>query len=762
MVALSTARPLVAPVGEPAVLGRHPWLRRAVFAALAVLAVLAGHVAKFPDTLPVLAPLPAVAVLWLAGSPGRRARALDAGALVAVATGALHATGLPVAGACVLAVAHAVLGGASARAYRVLRPSGLELRAARDLLVLAAGAGTGAVASTPLALLAFALLPGRLTPPDGPQWLLHASVSAFLVVAVVLQLGGRPTGERRDASTLERCGIALALALVYALSFWVLPEAAAVLSLLPVLVWMALRESLRAVTAHLVVAASAVVVAVRVGHHPWTAFPHDVQVLTAAAYVGTVALTALVIALFRAENQRNARRAREQADLLTAVFASISDAVAVLDARGNLLLRNPAAEALFGDLDVPGMAEPDSENGFFGGDGTRVAREDLPVARALRGHDVDGAEGRLVTPAHPAGRLVSVSARPLPVAPGAPWSGGAVAALHDVTEVRAAADEVARAHDLFAAVLDAATEHAIVAVDTTGRITLFNEGAERMLGRTAEEVLGSEVLDLHDPADLEEVARQLGVAGAAELFRHAEAAGPVTVRCRYLRGDGSPVAVSLTCAAMRDGDGRLTGYTSMATDITAQLAAERRLAHQALHDALTGLANRTLLQDRVELAIASAARGGGRLGVLYLDLDGFKAVNDAAGHEAGDALLREVARLLRGCVRPGDTVARLGGDEFAVLCPGPVGEADLVAVGERVLDRLRAPVRLRTTGASLDAAVGASIGVSTGDGTSTVRVLLHEADEAMYAAKRSGKGRVRVHGGAVGDPVPAGERADGP
>ena len=738
----------VLPVGEPAVLGRHPWLRTTLFTGLMAVAVLVGHTARLVDTVPVLSPVPALAVLWLAGSPGRGRRSLDACLLLAVVVLVLRACGHPPSSAPLIAVAIAAQGAASARAYRVLRPQGLALRAPRDLLLLAVGAGIGATASTPLALLAFAFEPGRLTFVSGLQWLLHSSVSTAIVLAAVLQVRSAPAGERHRTPRLERCGIALGFSLAYALAFWAVPQYAIVSCLLPVAVWAALRESLRAVTVHTVVACVAVVVAVRSGHDPWTDLPDALQVVTAEVYLGVLALITLVLALYRAEGERNARRVREQADLLGAVFASINDAVTVVDARGHLLLRNQAADDLFGEVDVPGMAAPGSAHGFFRLDGTRTAPEDLPVVQALRGRPVTGVEGRLVSPAHPAGRLVRVSARPLPAAPGAPWDGGAVAALHDVSDLRAATDEVARAHDLFAGVLDAATEHAIVAVDTSGSLTLFNEGAERMLGWSAEEVLGRSVLELHDPADLPQVARQLGMSWPTAFFDGTLVSGARTFRCRYRRRDGSAVAVSLTIAPMHDAAGRLTGFTSMATDITAQLAAERRLTHQALHDGLTGLANRTLLGRSLEEALDA----GQPLSLLYLDLDGFKAVNDTAGHAVGDQLLVAVSHLLRGCVREGDTVARLGGDEFAVLCPG-AGEDDGPATGRRVLRALSHPVAL--PGGT--AVVGASIGVrwcpAQAGGLSAEQVL-READEAMYAAKRAGKNQVVVHGGQrAGSPV---------
>ena len=746
MGALHAAGRLIPPIGEPAVLGRRPWLRWAVFAVLAVAAVLIGDLTGLPGSAPVLAPVPAVAVLWLAGSPSRRRRVLDACTLVAITAFGMNSSNPAPVTALLLASATAAQGFASAWTYRWLRPAGLELRAARDLLVLAAGTGIGAAAALPVALIAFAVLPDPASSMSGPQWLLHTAVSAFILVAAVLQIGGRATGEHQDASVLERCGIVVAFALTYALAFWVLPAIAAAFLLLPVAVWSALRESLRAVTVHLVVAATAVVVAVRDGHHPWTALPSVLQVVMAEAFLGVLALVTLVIALFRADSQRNARRAREQAELLSAVFASINDAVTVVDARGELLLRNRAADELFGAVATPGMAAPETGYGFFRPDGSRTAHEDLPVVRALGGTPTTGAEGRLVSPAHPRGRLVRVSAHPLPASPDAPWSGGAVAALHDITDLRAATDEVARAHDLFASVLEAATEHAIVACDPQGLITLFNEGAERLLGRSEHEVLGRHVLELHHPADLPSVAAQLGFGGAAELFTADRAGGPVTFRARYVRPDGSAVPVSVTCAAMTGADGRVTGYTSLASDISTQLAAEEQLTHQALHDALTGLANRRLLHRRLEHELAA----GQPLGLLYIDLDGFKAVNDTAGHAAGDELLVAVSHLLRACVREGDTVARLGGDEFAVLCPA-ITRAEAVTVGGRILEGLDAPGSL----GGLGAVVGASIGVRWSDdrvpdrsGTSAEQ-LLHDADAAMYAAKRAGKGRIVVH--AAGD-----------
>jgi diguanylate cyclase (GGDEF)-like protein len=174
--------------------------------------------------------------------------------------------------------------------------------------------------------------------------------------------------------------------------------------------------------------------------------------------------------------------------------------------------------------------------------------------------------------------------------------------------------------------------------------------------------------------------------------------------------------------------GRLEENLRQVTDLKEQLR------HQALHDPLTGLPNRTLFLDRVRHAVDSAGRSGEPPAVLYLDLDGFKPVNDTYGHEAGDVLLRTVADRLRGCLRPADTAARLGGDEFVVLLNGPI---DRFGVG-RVVDRIRAqldvPVLL---GEDVVTTVGASIGVALGNGVSDADTLVRHADIAMYAAKRA-------------------------
>jgi diguanylate cyclase (GGDEF)-like protein len=189
--------------------------------------------------------------------------------------------------------------------------------------------------------------------------------------------------------------------------------------------------------------------------------------------------------------------------------------------------------------------------------------------------------------------------------------------------------------------------------------------------------------------------------------------------------------------------GRLEENLRQVTDLKEQLR------HQALHDPLTALPNRTLFLDRVRHAVDTAGRTRVWPAVLYLDLDGFKPVNDNFGHEAGDVLLRTVADRLRGCLRPADTAARMGGDEFVILLNGPVDRLGVARVVERIRAQLDVPVLL---GEGVVTTVGASIGVALGDeDVADADTLVRNADIAMYAAKRTGGHDFLLYEPGMGD-----------
>ena len=185
-----------------------------------------------------------------------------------------------------------------------------------------------------------------------------------------------------------------------------------------------------------------------------------------------------------------------------------------------------------------------------------------------------------------------------------------------------------------------------------------------------------------------------------------------------------------------DGEQRLVGTCQ---DVTEQKELEHALAHQALHDHLTGLPNRLLLADRLELALSRAARHQGQVAVLFIDLDGFKAVNDQCGHEGGDAVLKVMGARLAAAVRPSDTIARYGGDEFVAVCE-EISRADALHLAKRIASAAGEPIDVLGCCARVTASVGVALAISGGQPDLVIR----DADAAMYRAKAAGPGRVEV------------------
>jgi diguanylate cyclase (GGDEF)-like protein len=205
---------------------------------------------------------------------------------------------------------------------------------------------------------------------------------------------------------------------------------------------------------------------------------------------------------------------------------------------------------------------------------------------------------------------------------------------------------------------------------------------------------------------------------------------------RLIDADGKPLHVLMAHVA-RMRDGAYAGGIVVVTDLTARKQYEAALAHRAQHDALTDLPNRVLLRTRLEQALVARQRKSGSLSVLVLDLDRFKQVNDTLGHQAGDALLQQVSQRWLALLEDGDTLARLGGDEFALVLPGNGDEARASALAERLLRAATAPYVL----AGQVVRVGVSIGIARAPrDADNAELLLHQADLAMYWAKRRGTG----------------------
>lgn len=216
---------------------------------------------------------------------------------------------------------------------------------------------------------------------------------------------------------------------------------------------------------------------------------------------------------------------------------------------------------------------------------------------------------------------------------------------------------------------------------------------------------------------------------------------PYDFEHRVVRPSGEERVVHCRAEVVYSEEGEPLRMVGTLHDITERKTLEKQLEHQALHDGLTGLPNRSLFVDRLDQALARADRHQGKVAVLFLDVDNFKVVNDSLGHDAGDKLLIEMSRRLRACIRPGDTVARLGGDEFTILLEEVDDSSDAVLVAERIAEELQTPFDLE--GQEIFAST--SIGIALGDlAKNRPANLLRDADLAMYRAKDTGRAHYEV------------------
>jgi diguanylate cyclase (GGDEF)-like protein/PAS domain S-box-containing protein len=275
------------------------------------------------------------------------------------------------------------------------------------------------------------------------------------------------------------------------------------------------------------------------------------------------------------------------------------------------------------------------------------------------------------------------------------------------------------------------SSEAVCIVNAEGALQYTSPAALALIGVSAAGSWGQEWAVYVHPDDRPALRRFL-----ADL--EPGSSGGIDYRVR--RRDGAWRHVE-TLATNLLGDGAVEGIVLNTRDVTDRKALERRLVHQATHDTLTGLPNRTLLRDRVEQALARRRRTRAPLAVIFLDLDDFKNVNDTLGHAAGDAVLQEVARRLDTCLRASDTATRLGGDEFAVLVDDLADESEAVAVAERILTELARPMQVGDRTIEPEGTVGIAFAA---DGRETSDTLLRDADAAMYLAKDRGKGAYAI------------------
>jgi diguanylate cyclase (GGDEF)-like protein/PAS domain S-box-containing protein len=297
--------------------------------------------------------------------------------------------------------------------------------------------------------------------------------------------------------------------------------------------------------------------------------------------------------------------------------------------------------------------------------------------------------------------------------------------------LEAATAELRTTQARFRAMVQNASD-AILVVEPDASVTFRTPAAERILGLAADEPAGTRLTELLHPDDR---ARALSFVAAAAGRRGVTE--PVEWRMRHPRGLWQHVEV---LGSNQLGEAGVEGIVLTVRSIEERRALTERLRHQAFHDALTGLANRSLFRDRVEHALSRRGAAEGSVAVMFVDLDDFKLVNDSLGHQAGDRLLVTVAERLRACLRPMDTAARLGGDEFAVLLEEIHGVGGAIEVAERIIDLFRLPVLL----AGNEVFVHGSIGIAVNLDQAGTEDMLRNADLAMYAAKSADKGGYEI------------------
>ncbi|WP_018988667.1 bifunctional diguanylate cyclase/phosphodiesterase [Aromatoleum toluclasticum] len=332
-------------------------------------------------------------------------------------------------------------------------------------------------------------------------------------------------------------------------------------------------------------------------------------------------------------------------------------------------------------------------------------------------------------------RLANGEVRDVEVASGPIELGGRsllYSIVQDVTERRRYEERMREA-----LVVYNASSQAIMTTDAQGVITSVNPAFCAITGYAVDEVIGHRSSMFksgrHDPAFFGTMWRRLAEAGAWE--------GEIWNR----RKSGEIYPQWLTITAVRNDDGTVAEYVSLFSDITERKQQEEAIWRQANFDPLTGLANRSLLQDRLEHALAQARRHGGKVGLMFLDLDGFKWINDSLGHDVGDEMLVEVARRLKASVRGQDTVARLGGDEFTVVVNDLHDQRnmeDLHVVAEKLVAVLREPFLLGNARHHISGSIGITVFPDDGE---DVQTLLRNADIAMYKAKQAGKNRAQFY-----------------
>ena len=435
-------------------------------------------------------------------------------------------------------------------------------------------------------------------------------------------------------------------------------------------------------------------------------------------------------AVAQLESRREHLQAKAKDATIANLLEALPDAVVACDAAGKLRLLNRTAKDWFGECGQDSSPEHRARM-------VRVLREEgavelpaerFPMARAMAGERVR--EQIIVQMGNRPARVMNCNAEPIRSLSGAP--AGAVAVLHDITYMRAAADRVAESEARLRITLQS-IEDGVVATDADGRITFINPKAMRLLGRDESAALGqalSGIFRMVCETSGEPIADPVGVTlrcGVASPIQSA----------LLLQTAGEPFVVEFRVTPIRGAATDTRGAVLVLRDVSEARKFAHEIRHQATHDALTGLPNRRHL----EAVLESRGDGAHNDAILLVNLDQFKIVNDTCGHVAGDRLLKQAAELMRGALRSSDLLARFGGDEFAVLLRDCRIDDAL-----RIADQMRSALEaMRFVWEGKPFSVSASIGVVPAHGSASAAELMSLAGSACQLAKETGRNRIYVH-----------------
>ncbi len=306
-------------------------------------------------------------------------------------------------------------------------------------------------------------------------------------------------------------------------------------------------------------------------------------------------------------------------------------------------------------------------------------------------------------------------------------------------QLGAAAEELAISEERYRLLAEHASE-VIWTMDLDGRFTYISPSVEKLRGFTVAEVM-QQSLDQSLTPDSAVVAAR-GLAAAINAVRNGEPVPPFREDLEQPCKDGTTVWTEVTVTSMTNARGEFAGLLGVTRDVTKRRQTEERIRHMAQYDALTELPNRALFSETLKQALALARRSGGKLAVMFLDLDHFKPINDQFGHDVGDLVLRAAAGRIRGCLRESDTVARIGGDEFVLLLTNVEDVGAAWRVGEKIRHALEQPFPINGRAFVLSASLG--VALYPEHGVSELE-LAKAADVAMYVAKREGRNGCTVY-----------------